>query len=135
MGAPKSMTQRVLGGNPPPTDDDAGGKLRACESRVNCLCTDHGDADPIPYGNREPDAMRTDAAREVGRLSGARVVSFDGGRLHAECRSRLFKFVDDLELRFDDDAKVVHVRSASRLGRGDLGVNRRRVERLRRALA
>ena len=55
--------------------------------------------------------------------------------LHAECRSALFGFVDDLELHLRASDGIIAVRSASRLGYGDLGVNRRRVESLRSALA
>jgi len=50
--------------------------------------------------------------------------------LHAEERSRLLRFVDDVELLLTDDRELI-VRSASRLGTSDLGVNSRRVERLR----
>jgi uncharacterized protein (DUF1499 family) len=55
--------------------------------------------------------------------------------LHAECTSRIFRFVDDLELQLRSAEGVIAVGSASRLGRGDMGVNRRRVESLRAALA
>jgi uncharacterized protein (DUF1499 family) len=44
----------------------------------------------------------------------------------------LFRFVDDVEFLADDAAKVIHVRSASRLGRSDLGVNRKRIELIRK---
>jgi uncharacterized protein (DUF1499 family) len=57
------------------------------------------------------------------------------GYVHAECRSRIFGFVDDLELQLDEQARVIHVRSAARLGRRDFGVNRRRVETIRSLLA
>ena len=46
-------------------------------------------------------------------------------------RSRFWHFVDDLELRMDFKHMVIHVRFASRVGKGDLGVNRKRVEELR----
>ena len=52
-------------------------------------------------------------------------------RSRAECRSRIFRFVDDVEIHFDDDAKLIHFRSAARLGRRDFGVNRERMERVR----
>jgi uncharacterized protein (DUF1499 family) len=45
------------------------------------------------------------------------------------------KFTDDLELAQDEAARVIHVRSASRLGKSDLGVNRKRVEAIRAAMA
>ena len=54
--------------------------------------------------------------------------------LHAECASAIFGFVDDLELHLRADEGVVAVRSASRIGYSDMGVNRRRVEGLRRDL-
>lgn len=54
--------------------------------------------------------------------------------LRAECRSLVFRFVDDLELELRVDEGIIAVRSASRTGRSDFGVNRRRVERLRSAL-
>jgi uncharacterized protein (DUF1499 family) len=50
---------------------------------------------------------------------------------HVEFRSRIFRFVDDVEFLFDRDNKVIHVRSASRVGYSDLGVNRKRVEEIR----
>ncbi len=50
---------------------------------------------------------------------------------HIEFRSRLFRFVDDVEFLFDLAGKQIHVRSASRVGRSDLGVNRTRVEKIR----
>lgn len=53
--------------------------------------------------------------------------------LRAECRSLIFRFVDDVEIRFDDAAKLIHFRSASRLGRSDFEVNRRRMEEVRSA--
>jgi uncharacterized protein (DUF1499 family) len=48
-----------------------------------------------------------------------------------EFRSLIFRFVDDVEFLFDRDSKVIHVRSASRVGYSDLGVNRTRVEKIR----
>jgi len=48
-----------------------------------------------------------------------------------EFRSRVFKFVDDVELLFDRQNKLIQVRSASRVGHSDFGVNRKRVERIR----
>lgn len=54
------------------------------------------------------------------------------GYRHYTCKTKLLGFVDDLELEVEGD--VVHVRSASRVGYGDFGVNRKRVERLRAAV-
>ncbi len=60
-----------------------------------------------------------------------RVVSADAVAIHAEATSFVFRFVDDLELRLHALEARIDVRSASRVGRSDLGANRRRVEKLR----
>ena len=50
---------------------------------------------------------------------------------HVEFRSRIFRFVDDVELLFDRENRVIHMRSASRVGYSDFGVNRKRIEKIR----
>ena len=65
----------------------------------------------------------------------ATVIRTEGAYLYAEFRTRLMRYVDDVELYYDERAGLVHVRSASRLGRRDFGVNRRRVEELRALVA
>jgi uncharacterized protein (DUF1499 family) len=62
------------------------------------------------------------------------VVKEEPGYLYAQCTTRWLGFTDDLELLLDEQAQVIHVRSASRLGEGDLGVNRARVETIRLAV-
>jgi uncharacterized protein (DUF1499 family) len=75
------------------------------------------------------------AARElVSALPRTRVVEETADYLHAECRSTVFGFVDDLELQLRPGEGAIAVRSASRLGYSDLGVNRSRVENLRASL-
>lgn len=64
---------------------------------------------------------------------GATIVEERAGYLYAECRTRWMGFVDDVEFLLDPGAGVIHVRSASRLGRRDLGTNRGRVEAIRAA--
>jgi uncharacterized protein (DUF1499 family) len=62
----------------------------------------------------------------------ARVVKDEGNYMHAEFTSRIFRFVDDVEFVIDDAHKVIHFRSASRLGYSDFGVNRKRMEEIRK---
>ena len=64
-------------------------------------------------------------------MRGATVVRHEGNYLYAEFRTKLMRFVDDVEFLFDEKAGLIHVRSASRLGRRDFGVNRARIEALR----
>jgi len=70
----------------------------------------------------------------VEETARTRIVDSSDDYLRAEARSRLLRFVDDLELALDAEAGLLAVRSASRLGYSDRGVNRRRVETLRRQL-
>jgi len=68
-------------------------------------------------------------------MRGARITEEKAGYLHAEFRSALFGFVDHVELRLDEAANRIDVRSASRTGYYDFGVNRRRVEEIRERFA
>jgi uncharacterized protein (DUF1499 family) len=60
------------------------------------------------------------------------IITTEPEYIYAEFRSRLMSFVDDVEFYLDDAAKQIHFRSSSRLGRSDLGVNRQRMEEIRR---
>ena len=90
----------------------------------------------------DPLPLRGDGAATMARLQavvadmpGATIVSTRPDYLHATFRTRWMGFVDDAEFWFDPAANVVQVRSASRLGRRDFGVNRARIEAIRAALA
>lgn len=67
----------------------------------------------------------------VRGMEGATVVEEKPDYLYAEYRTRLLRFVDDVEFFLDEPAGVIHMRSASRLGRKDFGVNRARLEAVR----
>ena len=75
----------------------------------------------------EMEALR----RAVESMARASVIRAERNYLYAEFRTRLMRYVDDVELYYDEKQGLVHVRSASRLGRRDFGVNRNRVEALR----
>jgi uncharacterized protein (DUF1499 family) len=70
-------------------------------------------------------------AAVVNAMPRAKVITVKEDYVHAEFRSRLFGFVDDVEFFFDEDHKTIHLRSASRAGYYDFGMNRRRIERIR----
>lgn len=112
------------------------GKLAACPARPNCISSDGGAAHAVPpFELARPAAEAWREARAaVEGLPRANVVAATEDYLHAECRSAVFGFVDDLELHLRPAENRIAVRSAARLGYSDLGVNRRRVERLRQAL-
>jgi len=113
----------------------ADGRLQRCPGTPNCVCSEFAaDAehyiDPLVY-------PAGDAAQVLPRLK--TIIGEMGGIIQAEkpdylaatFTSSIFRFVDDLELRIDTARNTIHLRSASRVGRGDLGANRNRVERLK----
>jgi uncharacterized protein (DUF1499 family) len=101
-------------------------------SQADPADTEHYIA-PIAF---KGDAIAAMAAvrKAVESMQGATVIRHEGAYLYAEYRTRLMRFVDDVEFYSDEKAGVIHVRSASRLGRRDFGVNRARVESLRRRI-
>jgi len=110
------------------------GQLTLCPHAPNCVSSQSQDeshyVDPLAYEAALGEA--TEGLLSVLRaMKRIRIVHVDGGYIRAECRSALFGFIDDLEFYFDDGHKTIHVRSASRVGYYDFGVNRRRVERIR----
>ncbi len=113
------------------------GRLAPCPASPNCVSSDAPDrahaVDPLALAAAPTTAWRQ-AVAAVRALPRTRVVQEGDDYLHAECRSALMGFVDDLELHLRPDAGAIAVRSASRVGYGDLGVNRRRVENLRAEL-
>lgn len=112
------------------------GRLASCGRRLNCVSSQAEAADrrryvaPIPFQGGTAEAIAA-ARRAVEAMPRATVIRQQGNYLHAEFRSGLLGFVDDVEFTYDDKAGVLHVRSASRLGRRDFEVNRRRIEALR----
>lgn len=134
-----STLAAACGGTPPDTlGPTAAGALAPCPESPNCVHT--GDrhpagTEPILLDREMPEAELVAALRDVlEAMPRTRVVTVDGGYLHAEARSLVFRFVDDVEFLVEDDRELV-VRSASRVGEGDLGVNGRRVADIRERLA
>ncbi len=93
------------------------------------------------YARIAPLALVGDGAATLARIQdvvrgmrGAQVVKAEGDYLYATFSTPLMKYTDDVEFWFDRSAGVVQVRSASRLGRKDFGVNRARIEAIRQGL-
>lgn len=107
------------------------GRFAPCKRTPNCVSS---QADPADAEHSiAPIAFRGDAMAAVRKAVEAmprtRIISADSHYLYAEFRSRLLRYVDDVEFLFHEN--VIHVRSASRLGRRDFGVNRKRIEEIR----
>jgi len=107
------------------------GRLAPCRRTPNCVSSQADPADaehyiaPIPFRGDAVAAVR----KAVEALPRTTIISSTSSYLYAESRSKLLGYVDDVEFFFDGNA--IQVRSASRLGRRDFGVNRNRIERLR----
>lgn len=109
-------------------------RLEACPDSPNCVCTlgnveEHAIA---PYRYRKTlDEAKSVLKQVFSERSRTKLVQEEEAYLHYEVKSLLFRFVDDVEILFDDASKTIHFRSASRTGYYDFGVNRRRMEDVR----
>ena len=121
------------------------GRLKPPSATDNSVTSQAGlypDHPQRAYADVAPLALRGDGPATMEKLKavvaameGARIVRSEPGYLYAQYTTRLMKFVDDVEFWFDAQAGVIQVRSASRLGKGDMGLNRKRIEAVRAALA
>lgn len=123
----------LLGGRRPDNLGVVNGRLALCPNKPNCVSTQATD----PTQTIQPLSYTVEKERLVDAIDRAlkeeprtKVIVQTSDYVHAECTSLLFRFVDDLEIWIDEQAKELHARSASRIGYSDLGVNRKRVERL-----
>lgn len=113
------------------------GYLSPCPETPNCVVSQNADTIheilPIEY-HTDQDTARETLLKVLTVVPRTTVTKQTENYISAESKSRIFKFVDDLEFYFPDNEKVIHLRSASRVGESDLGVNRRRSEQIRLAL-
>ncbi len=111
------------------------GRLRPCPGTPNCVCSEGGEEsgkiDPIALEKGAEDRALERVKAVVGEMGGV-VRNESKEYLWSTFAVPVFGFVDDVEFRLDRSKGVLHVRSASRVGYSDLGVNRGRVEDIRR---
>jgi uncharacterized protein (DUF1499 family) len=114
------------------------GKLAPCPNSPNCVSSQTDDPlhkiEPITYksGRAQAHAILVDVIKNLKRT---KIVAEKEDYIYAEFTSAMFRFVDDVEFYFDNSKNVIHVRSASRLGYSDMGVNRKRIEQIRKLFA
>jgi uncharacterized protein (DUF1499 family) len=114
------------------------GHLASCPASPNCVVTqDAADAkhaiDPITYHVDRNEAKKV-LLKVLSVVPRTEVIEETDNYIHALSKSRIFKFVDDVEFYFPANDSIIHMRSASRLGDSDFGVNRRRLQQIRLAL-
>lgn len=110
------------------------GLLAACPASPNCVSTsaerEQQRIEPLVLTSTDVEELTDVVERIIRETSRWKAVERQPGYWHIECTSLICRFVDDLEVWLDTDSQLVHVRSASRVGYSDMGVNRKRVEML-----
>ncbi len=108
-------------------------RFSKCGNTPNCVSSldkrpDHF-IEPFQYTS-DFSVAKTKLRTIIETYPRTRIVADDDRYLRVEFMTKLMRFVDDVEFEFDETASVVHVKSASRVGYSDMGVNRKRVEEL-----
>ena len=109
-------------------------RLSKCPDTPNCVCTenkDHTDHYISPINtsqSTEPDFNSLLILKEIVLNMGGSIQTEKKNYISATFTSAIFRFVDDFEIRIDKKNKVIHLRSASRVGRSDFGINKKRAE-------
>jgi uncharacterized protein (DUF1499 family) len=108
-------------------------KLAPCPDSPNCVSTQselkRHAMKPLPYLQTR-DASRERILSILKGMKRMEIVKLTESHIHAEFRTALWGFADDVEFLLDDTARVVHFRSASRVGYYDFGLNRRRMKEI-----
>lgn len=115
------------------------GALKPCPETPNCVSTQAKKSDtehrmePIAYVGGKGDAKAAIMAT-IEESSRASILENGDDYVRAEFTSRVFRFVDDVEFYIDEEERLIHFRSASRIGSSDMGANRERMTELRKDL-
>ena len=112
-------------------------RLAPCPGSPNCVSSDAADGrhSIAPFRIRGDAGFAWGALIEaLGSMKRFVIVEQTADYVHFEAKTTIFRFVDDVELELREDEGIIAVRSESRVGQWDLGVNRRRIERIRQAL-
>ncbi len=116
-------------------DIDNINEMTPCPKTPNCVSSvDTGRGhyiQPLRFEGSAKDAQ-FNLFRILNKFDRAKVITFEENTIQVEFTSTVLGFVDDVEFHFDKFEKIVHVKSASRVGFSDLGVNRRRIEKIRK---
>jgi uncharacterized protein (DUF1499 family) len=134
---PILMTSLLFGCNSTRQVDRLGlqnGQLQSCTSSPNCVSSRAKDSEhqvPSLQLQMPPEQSWERVKATITALPRTRIITATSEYLHAECRSAVFGFIDDLELHLLPEQGQIEVRSLARLGYYDFGVNRKRVEQLR----
>ena len=110
------------------------GRLSKCPDTPNCVCSEnkeHAEHYISPINLSQSTASNSNsllALKEIILNMGGSIQTEKENYINATFTSAIFRFVDDFEVRIDKANKVIHLRSASRVGRSDFGINKKRIE-------
>lgn len=130
-----SVLTRTFPPSKPETVGLRDNSLQNCGSKPNCVCSIQNDSvhGIAPFQIRENvNSSMEKLSKIIQSMNGARIISSQEGYLYAEFKTSFFGFIDDVEFHVNESANSIEVRSASRLGYSDLGLNRSRLESIRK---
>ncbi len=115
-----------------PTIGLVNGQLAACSKTPNCVSTTHQDLNrlmlPVKYEGLSLEEAKDVLFEVLKTLPKIKIEKDEGTYVHAEAQTMVFEYVQDVEFLFDEEAKTLHFRSASRVGFTDFGSNKRRMQ-------
>ncbi|MCF6205021.1 MAG: DUF1499 domain-containing protein [Methylococcaceae bacterium] len=110
-------------------------KLKQCPNSPNCVSSQSDSKshyiEPLSYKSSDDEAMQK-IKKTILTMPRTKLVEEKNHYLHVEFKSSILRFVDDVEIIIDDSEKVIHFRSASRVGHSDFGANRRRINEIKK---
>ncbi len=109
-------------------------KLAPCSVKPNCICTEYPDDKTHFTSAINTPAADMDTIIKAIRTTGG-VINLTGDNyIAATYTSKIFNYVDDFEIRIDKENKLIHIRSASRVGHSDMGANLKRINHFKSAV-
>ncbi len=132
-------SNNIFAGTPPLNIGVTNGKLATCAATPNCVNSQAPASDSqhaiAPLTMSGVPTTIANLKQVIQAMPDTNIIKETNNYLYVEFTSKLMRFVDDVEFYLDNDSKTIQVRSASRLGESDLGVNRQRIEAIRSKLA
>ena len=109
-------------------------KLTPCSNKPNCICTEYPNHKLHYTTAIKYKELNLDKLLQAIKSSGGIIITEQPNYIAATYQSRLFKYVDDFELRIDEENQLIHLRSASRVGHSDMGANMKRIDNFKKIL-
>ncbi|MCW9048295.1 MAG: DUF1499 domain-containing protein [Gammaproteobacteria bacterium] len=109
-------------------------RLTPCSDKPNCICTEYPNHKSHYINAIEYNELNLQKIIEAIQSTGGIISNNEENYIAATYTSSIFRYVDDFELRIDTEGKLIHIRSASRVGHSDMGVNLKRIETFKATL-